>query len=119
MTSNSDGHTSKLRAWRTSKGLSLDDVSALTGLSKGMLSHSERGERELAALTKVRMARRLGVPVRSLFDVPADQEMAPEVAAYVEEIVAAWPPLTEDQRARLQTLLTPSQEQSGGGDRAA
>jgi transcriptional regulator with XRE-family HTH domain len=41
----------------------------LTGLSKSMLSRVERGERELAPMTKVRVARRLGVRVSDLFTV--------------------------------------------------
>lgn len=62
---------SRLRAWRLANGLSLDDVCDLTGLSKSMISRVERGERDLAPLTKVKVARRLGVPVRDLFAVEA------------------------------------------------
>jgi hypothetical protein len=38
-----------------------------------MLSRAERGERRLAPLTRVKVARRLGVPVRDLFEVEAER----------------------------------------------
>lgn len=59
----------RLRLWRTGEGLTLEEVSDLTGVSVPMLSRVERGERQLAPLTKVRVARRLGVPVQVLFEV--------------------------------------------------
>jgi len=59
----------RLRLWRADVGLTLGEVADLTGLSVAMLSLVERGQRELAPLTKVRVARRLGVPIRDLFDV--------------------------------------------------
>jgi transcriptional regulator with XRE-family HTH domain len=62
-------HTTRLRAWRLANDLSLEEVSGLSGISRPMLSRVERGQRELAPLTKVRLARALGVPVRELFDV--------------------------------------------------
>lgn len=59
----------RLRQWRLDKGLSLEEVYGLSGISPAMLSRVERGQRELAPLTKVKLARALGVPVRELFDV--------------------------------------------------
>jgi transcriptional regulator with XRE-family HTH domain len=72
------GLRNRLRLWRATEGLTLDEVSGLTGLSVAMLSRVERGERDLAPLTKVKVARRLGVSVGDLFevdrlDVPAGQ----------------------------------------------
>jgi transcriptional regulator with XRE-family HTH domain len=43
------------------------EVSGLTGVSVPMLSLVERGLRQLAPLTRVRVARRLGLPVQELF----------------------------------------------------
>ena len=60
---------SRLRQWRVDAGLSLDEAADLTGMSKSMLSRVERGERELAPMSKVRVARRLGVRVSDLFEV--------------------------------------------------
>ncbi len=60
---------SKIRRWRQQEGLTLSEVADLTGLSVAMLSLLERGQRQLLPRTKVQMARRLGVPVRELFDV--------------------------------------------------
>jgi len=59
---------SRLWRWRSSAGLTLEEVADLAGLSAAMLSRVERGQRQLAPLTKVRIARRLGVPVRELFE---------------------------------------------------
>ncbi len=60
---------SKLRHWRESEGLTLVETSDLTGISVAMLSLVERGRRQLAPMTKVQVARRLGVPLRALFAV--------------------------------------------------
>lgn len=59
----------RLRQWRVNTGLSLDEMAGLTGMSKSMLSRVERGERVLAPMTKVQVARRLGVRVPDLFEV--------------------------------------------------
>lgn len=59
----------RLHRWRADAGLSLDEMADLTGMSKSMLSRVERGERELAPLTKVKVARRLGVRVADLFEI--------------------------------------------------
>ena len=55
----------KLRAWRLAEGLTLEEVAGLTGLSVGMVSKVERSKARLAPLTKVTVARRLGVPLRT------------------------------------------------------
>jgi transcriptional regulator with XRE-family HTH domain len=60
----------RLRQWRLDNGLSLTELADLTGLSPSMLNRVERGEREMAPLTRVHVARRLGVSVGELFDVP-------------------------------------------------
>jgi transcriptional regulator with XRE-family HTH domain len=59
----------RLRLWRAEQGLTLEELSDLVGLSVPMLSRVERGQRQLAPLTKVRVARRLGVRVSDLFPV--------------------------------------------------
>lgn len=69
MNKGDSGSVSRLRHWRMSTGLRLSDVGDLSGISVAMLSRVERGERELAPLTKVKLARRLGVSVRDLFEV--------------------------------------------------
>lgn len=60
-----------LRRWRQAEGLTLEEVSGLTGISVPMLSLVERGKRQLAPLTRIQVARRLGVAVRELFEVEA------------------------------------------------
>ena len=58
----------RLRAWRTSRGLTLGDEADLTGLDVGFLSRLERGEREASPMTKVRIARGLGVRINEIFE---------------------------------------------------
>jgi transcriptional regulator with XRE-family HTH domain len=60
--------TNRLRLWRVEAGLTLEEVSDLTAVSVSMLSRVETGERQLSPMAKVRVARRLGVPIRELFD---------------------------------------------------
>jgi transcriptional regulator with XRE-family HTH domain len=74
------GLRNRLRLWRATEGLTLDEVSGLTGLSVAMLSRVERGQRDLAPLTKVKVARRLGVSVGDLFEVDRLDVPAGEVA---------------------------------------
>jgi transcriptional regulator with XRE-family HTH domain len=68
----------RLRLWRVRHGLTEAEVADLTGLSESMISYVERGERHLAPLTKVRVARCLAVPIRDLFDIEEIEE--PEAA---------------------------------------
>ena len=70
---------SRLRTWREQERLTLAEVSALTGYSEPMLSLVETGKRRLSRQGKVLLARRLGVPLRELFEVEAVPEE--EVAA--------------------------------------
>ncbi len=57
----------RFRSWRQQEGLTLEEVSGITGVSVPMLSLVERDKRRLAPKTKILLARRLGVPVGSLF----------------------------------------------------
>lgn len=68
--------TARLRDWRTKHGLTLEELSDVTGYSIPMLSRVERGERGLSALARIRLARALGVKVRDIFppDVQPDDE---------------------------------------------
>ena len=68
-----------LRKWRRREELSLEEVSALTGFSPAMLSRAERDERRLSPQARVRIARRLGVPLRDLFppEVHPDEKERP------------------------------------------
>jgi XRE family transcriptional regulator, regulator of sulfur utilization len=58
---------SRLRAWRKSQGLTLQEVADLTGYSTAMISRAERGEREPSTAAKVKIARRLRVRISELF----------------------------------------------------
>ncbi len=72
---------SRLQAWRLEHGLTLRELSDIGGPSVPYLSRLERGERQMAPLTKVQFARRLGVPVSELFEVdPLTDDATPEPA---------------------------------------
>lgn len=58
---------SPLRTWRLQHGLTLQEVSDLCGVSASMISRVERGQKRLSPMTKVRLARALGVRIRDLF----------------------------------------------------
>jgi len=59
----------RIRHWRQQLGYSLEEVADLVGLSIAMLSRVERGERQLSPAARIAVSRRLGVPIRELFDV--------------------------------------------------
>jgi transcriptional regulator with XRE-family HTH domain len=63
-------HSTPLRRWRVVQGLTLEEVADLTGVSVPMLSRVERGQRDLAPMTRVRLARLLGVRLGALFPPP-------------------------------------------------
>jgi transcriptional regulator with XRE-family HTH domain len=69
----------RLRRWRVSHGLTLDEVADLTGYSTAMFSRAERGERTFAPLAKVQVARALGVRVADLFEVEEPNEALREL----------------------------------------
>ena len=68
------GLDNRLRQWRVDNGLSLRELSDLTGLSVSGLSRLERGKRQPRPLTRVKIARRLGVTVGELFEVEPIKE---------------------------------------------
>jgi transcriptional regulator with XRE-family HTH domain len=68
MTTDMSVLSNKLRVWRLDHGLTLEEMADLVGLNVGYLSRVERGERRLSPLAKVKVARRLGVSIRELFE---------------------------------------------------
>ncbi len=59
----------KLRRWRKAKGVTLQEVSDLTGVSVPMLSLVETGKRRMAPMSRIRFARLLGVTVGDIFAI--------------------------------------------------
>ena len=57
----------ELRKWRTTHGITLEELSGVTGYSIPMLSRVERGERRLSALAQIQLARVIGAKVGDLF----------------------------------------------------
>ncbi|GAB2833975.1 helix-turn-helix domain-containing protein [Microbacterium insulae] len=66
----------RLRAARTSQGLSLADLAGTTGLSKGFLSRVERDETSPSVATLVQLCQVLSLPVGALFAEPEVQHIS-------------------------------------------
>ncbi|MET4639484.1 helix-turn-helix domain-containing protein [Mycetocola sp. 2940] len=66
----------KLRSARTAQGMSLSQVAATTGLSKGFLSRVERDETSPSVATLVQLCQVLSLPVGALFTEPDVQLVA-------------------------------------------
>jgi transcriptional regulator with XRE-family HTH domain len=64
---------SRLKASRARKGLTLDQLAAVSGVSRAMISKIERGEGSPTATTLARLASALDVTMASLFSAPASQ----------------------------------------------
>jgi len=60
---------SKLRRWRLKERLTLEDIAGLSGYSAVMISLVETGHRRLNREAKIKLARRMGVSVKTLFEV--------------------------------------------------
>jgi transcriptional regulator with XRE-family HTH domain len=61
----------RVRGLRATRGLSLEDLSARSGVSRSMISLVERGESSPTAVVLEKLATGLGVMLASLFDGPA------------------------------------------------
>lgn len=66
----------KLRAARTSQGMSLGQLAETTGLSKGFLSRVERDETSPSVSTLVQLCQVLSLPVGALFAEPEVQKVS-------------------------------------------
>jgi len=55
--------------WRAEHEITYAELEDLTGLSASVLCRVASGKRSLKPETKVAVARRLGVPIRDLFEV--------------------------------------------------
>ena len=60
----------RFHAWRIAHGLSQQEVADLTGYTKTMVGRYERGEASFSPLSRVHIARALGVPVSVIFEAP-------------------------------------------------
>jgi transcriptional regulator with XRE-family HTH domain len=63
----------RLRSTRQSRGMTIDQVAAVTGLTKGFISRVERDETSPSVATLVTLCQVLSIPVGSLFTEPEVQ----------------------------------------------
>jgi transcriptional regulator with XRE-family HTH domain len=75
-----NGHlAARLRGLRATRGLTLDGLAELTGVSRSMISLIERGESSPTAIVLNRLASGLGVSLASLFATEASPDASPLV----------------------------------------
>jgi transcriptional regulator with XRE-family HTH domain len=67
----------RVRELRAARGLSLDALATRSGVSRSMISVIERGESSPTAVVLEKLSVGLGVPLASLFDAPAGDEVLP------------------------------------------
>lgn len=65
-----DRIAARVRGLRAERGLSLDALATVSGVSRSMISLVERGESSPTAVVLEKLAAGLGVPLASLFDAP-------------------------------------------------
>ncbi|NLM70569.1 MAG: helix-turn-helix domain-containing protein [Synergistaceae bacterium] len=87
-----------LKGLRTRRKLSLDKVSALTGVSKSMLGQVERGESSPTLQTVWKIANGLRIPLSELTDAPV-----PETESFSKDRVA--PILGDNGRFRVYPIF--------------
>jgi transcriptional regulator with XRE-family HTH domain len=67
----------RVRELRAARGLSLDALATRSGVSRSMISVIERGESSPTAVVLEKPSVGLGVPLASLFDAPATDDVVP------------------------------------------
>lgn len=67
----------RVRELRAARGLSLDALATKCGVSRSMISVIERGESSPTAVVLEKLSVGLGVPLASLFDAPAGDDVLP------------------------------------------
>lgn len=81
-----DRIAARVRGLRAERGLSLDALATVSGVSRSMISLVERGESSPTAVVLEKLAAGLGVPLASLFDAPE----APPAPVSRRAAQAAW-----------------------------
>jgi transcriptional regulator with XRE-family HTH domain len=75
----------RVRDLRATRGLSLEDLAARSGVSRSMISLVERGESSPTAVVLEKLATGLGVMLASLFDAPAADTVASPIARRADQ----------------------------------
>ena len=64
----------RVRQLRAAKGLTLDQLAALSGVSRAMISRIERAETSATAVLLVKLGSALGVTLSALFEPPGEKQ---------------------------------------------
>lgn len=86
-TSNDLNHriAQRIRELRVARGLSLDALATLCGVSRSMISLIERGESSPTAVVLEKLATGLGVTLASLFDAPQTDASGKPVSRFADQ----------------------------------
>lgn len=87
----------RLKDVRTGRGLTIDQLADMSGLSRGMLSLLENDKRKPSARTLQQLADALKIKVADLIEDGAD--------AGAGEVLDRWPSLSPDDRERVLTMV--------------
>ncbi len=108
----------RLRATRTRQGLTIDQVAAASGLTKGFISRMERDETSPSVATLLTVCDVLSLPVGTLFEAPqldlVRSKEAPEIRLTGDG--AAERLLTPRGQGRLQLVRSVIEPQGTGGE---
>lgn len=74
-TKDNEGPASLFAKWRADTGWTVREVAALAGISPSLVTLIEHGQRHPSPATRVKISRRLGVPIATLFEpeTPRDE----------------------------------------------
>lgn len=90
--------TLRIRELRTASGLSQQALADMAGLSRSQLSEIENEAKPVNTRRLNAIAAALQVPVDELFDQSAKD-------AYLEEVRALWPLMTDDDRQAVVRMI--------------
>ncbi|WP_081236407.1 helix-turn-helix domain-containing protein [Streptomyces viridosporus] len=108
----------RLRACRKAQGLTIEQVAAATGLTRGFLSRVERDETSPSVSTLVTLCQVLSLPVGSLFE-DADTEVvrlteAPKINMGGHDVIDRL--ITPRAQSKVQVLRSHLEPGANGGD---
>lgn len=109
---------SRLRGSRLAQGLTLEQLAAVTGVTKGFLSRIERDTTSPSVATLVQICQALSLPVGSLFEAPEVQRVSRADAPRINmggTAVDEWL-ITPRAEERVQVIRSTAQPHASGGD---
>lgn len=107
----------RLRELLDERNLTLDQFAAMIGRSYPQAIRLKMGHSQPSIATFARIVRGLGCTADELLDVGDDDrptDLGPEIDAWVAKVVAAMPPMTDEQARRVSVALFGNAAPSSG-----